>query len=257
MTLKRQCNLGAKFLGCKPMNVCYTAPEIMKKAILAFATIACLALTAKADYIIKEEIEHSGKVQPISIKVKGTKIRIDVASTNSVITDSVTGDMTVLMHGQKILMKVNAEMVKAQLKALKELSGQKSDAPVEIDLKPTGNHEQIDGFDTEEYTTDVNGVPTSLFIAKSYPDYQKIVAAIYQIENSPVVAEAHGLVIPPDKLPGLPLRTVHTINGQKLVVSITSTQETDLPDTDFSVPADYKELSLPGALKKDAGHSQK
>ena len=239
------------------MNVCYTASEIMKKAILAFATIVCLVLTAKADYIIKEEIEHSGKVQPISIKIKGTKTRIDVAGTNSVITDTATGDMTVLMHGQKTLIKVNAEMVKAQMKALKELSGQKSDVSAEVDLKPTGNHEQIDGYDTEEYTTDVNGVPTSLFIAKSYPDYQQIVAAIYQIQNSPVVAEAHGLVIPPEKLPGLPLRTVHTINGQKLVVNITSTQKTDLPDTDFSVPADYKELSLPGASNKDAGQSEK
>jgi len=239
------------------MSVCYTASEIMKKAILAFATIVCLVLTAKADYIIKEEIEHSGKVQPISIKIKGTKTRIDVAGTNSVITDTATGDMTVLMHGQKTLMKVNAEMVKAQMKALKELSGQKSDVSAEVDLKPTGNHEQIDGYDTEEYTTDVNGVPTSLFIAKSYPDYQQIVAAIYQIQNSPVVAEAHGLVIPPEKLPGLPLRTVHTINGQKLVVNITSTQKTDLPDTDFSVPADYKELSLPGASNKDAGQSEK
>jgi hypothetical protein len=239
------------------MNVCYTASEIMKKAILAFATIVCLVLTAKADYIIKEEIEHSGKVQPISIKIKGTKTRIDVAGTNSVITDTATGDMTVLMHGQKTLMKVNAEMVKAQMKALKELSGQKSDVSAEVDLKPTGNHEQIDGYDTEEYTTDVNGVPTSLFIAKSYPDYQQIVAAIYQIQNSPVVAEAHGLVIPPEKLPGLPLRTVHTINGQKLVVNITSTQKTDLPDADFSVPADYKELSLPGASNKDAGQSEK
>ncbi len=244
------------------MNVCYTASAIMKKAILAFATIACLVLTAKADYVIKEEIEHSGKVQPVSIKVKGTKIRIDLAGTNSVIADSATGDMTVLVHGQKILVKVNAELVKAQIQALKGLSGQKSyasqsGASAEVDLKPTGHHEQIDGYDTEEYTTEVNGVPTSLFIAKSYPDYQQIVTAIYQIQTCPIFAEAHDLVIPAEKLPGLPLRTVHTINGQKLVVNITSTQETDLPDTDFSVPADYKELSLPGASKKDAGQSEK
>jgi hypothetical protein len=229
----------------------------MKKAILAFVAVACVALTAKADFVIKEEIEHSGKVQPISIKVKGTKLRIDVGESNSVITDSTTGDMIVFMHPQKVLMKINSEMVKAQMQALKALAGQKSDAPADIELKPTGNHEQIDGYDTEEYTTDVNGVPTSLFIAKTYPDYQKIVAAIYQIQDSPVLAEAHGLVVPPEKLPGLPLRTINTIKGQKLVVNITSTQETDLPDTDFSVPGDYKELSLPGAAKKDAGQSQK
>ncbi len=229
--------------------------ELMKKTILAFVTLACVALSAKADYVIKEEIEHSGKVQPVSIKVKGTKIRIDVGETNSVITDSASGDMTILMHGQKVLMKINADMVKAQMKALQDLAGQKSGTSADIELKPTGNHEQIDGYDTEEYTTDVNGIPTSLFIAKAYPDYQKIVQAIYEIQNSPVLAEAHGLVIPPEKLPGLPLRTVHTIKGQKLVVNITSAQQTDLPDTDFNVPADYKELSLPGP-KKDAAQPQ-
>ena len=228
----------------------------MKKTILAFATIACLVLTAKADYVIKEEIEHSGKVQPVLIKVKGKKIRIDLAGTHSVITDSATGEITLLVHGQKILMKVNAEMVKAQMKALKELSGQKSDASAEVDLKPTGKHEQVDGYDTEEYTTEVNGVPASLFIAKSYPDYQQIVMAIYQLQACPLVAEVHDLVIPPEKLPGLPLRIVQMVNGHKHVVNITSTQETDLPDTDFSVPADYKELS-PGTSKKDGGQSQK
>ena len=229
----------------------------MKKSILATAALACVALTARADYVIKEEIEHSGKVQPISIKVKGPKVRLDVNEANSVIIDSETGDMTILVHPQKIVVKISSEMVKSQMKALKDPLGQKSDAPADIELKPTGNHEQIAGYDTEEYTADVAGVPTSLFIAKNFPDYQKIVAAIYQLQNSPALAEAHGLVIPPDKLPGLPMRTIHTIKGQKIVTNIDSAQETDLPDADFSVPADYKELKPSGAAKKDAPAGQR
>lgn len=228
----------------------------MKRSILATAALACLALTARADYVIKEEIEHSGKVQPISIKVKGPKVRLDVNEANSVIIDSATGDMTILVHPQKVVVKISSDTVKAQMKALKEMLGQKSDAPADTELKPTGNHEQIAGYDTEEYTADVDGIPTSLFIAKNYPDYQKIVAAIYQLQNSPALAEAHELVIPPDKLPGLPLRTIHTIKGQKIVTNITSAQQTDLPDTDFSIPADYKELTPPGAAKKEAPAGQ-
>ncbi len=48
--------------------------------------------------------------------------------------------------------------------------------------------------------------------------------------------------IPPDKYPGLPVRTTQTVMGQKIVMTIDSAQEMDLPDTDFAIPGDYKEL---------------
>jgi hypothetical protein len=229
---------------------------IMNKAILAGAAFICVALTARADYLIKEDIERSGKVQPISVNIKGTKIRVDMAETNSVIVDSATGEMTILFHPQKSYLRISADTVKAQAKALRALLGQKSDDTAAVELKPTGNHEQIDGYDTEEYTTEFNGIPMTFFVAKTYPNYQKVLEALTQLQSSPVFGEARGLVLPPDKLPGLPLRTIQSIKGEQIVTSINSVQETNLPDSEFSMPGDYKQLTPPATAKKDAQTDQ-
>jgi hypothetical protein len=91
----------------------------------------------------------------------------------------------------------------------------------------------------------------SFFVAKSYPNYQKILAALTQLQSSPVFGEARGLVIPPEKLPGLPLRTIQSIRGEQIVTSINSVQETDLPDSEFSIPGDYTQLAPPAASGKN------
>jgi hypothetical protein len=91
----------------------------------------------------------------------------------------------------------------------------------------------------------------SIFIAKQYPNYQKIVAALYQVQNGPAMDAFRSMSIPPDKYPGLPVRTTQTIMGQKIVMTIDSAQEMDVPDTEFAIPADYKELNPPGTGKTD------
>ncbi|MBV8588180.1 MAG: DUF4412 domain-containing protein, partial [Verrucomicrobia bacterium] len=50
------------------------------------------------------------------------------------------------------------------------------------------------------------------------------------------------LEIPADKYPGLPLRTVVELMGQRIVATIDSVQETTLDDSLFKVPAGYQEL---------------
>ena len=223
----------------------------MNRTIAAATTLACFALTAKADYIIKERFEHSGQVQQITLKIKETKIRLDDGDSVSAVVDSETGLTTLLIHSNKAFLKISPDQVKEQTKALKEMLGQKLDNPADVQLKSTGKQEKINGFDTEEYTTTFNGIQMSIFIAKQYPDYQKIVSALYQAQNGPAMDAFRSMSIPPDKYPGLPVRTTQTIMGQKIVMTIDSTQEMDLPETDFAIPGDYKELNPPSTGKAD------
>ena len=123
--------------------------------------------------------------------------------------------------------------------------GQKLEDPADVQLKATGKQEKINGFDTEEYTTIFNGIQMSLSIAKQYPNYQKIVGALYQVQNGPAMDAFRSMSIPPDKYPGLPIRTTQTIMGQKIVMTLDSAQETEVPDADFVIPGDYKELNPP------------
>jgi Domain of unknown function (DUF4412) len=223
----------------------------MNRAIVAAASLVGFALTARADYIIKERIEHSGQVQQITLEIKDKKVRLDTGEQTSAVIDSESGVTTLLIHANKAFLKISPEEIKEQTKALKEMLGQKLEDPADIQLKATGKQEKINGFDTEEYTTIFNGIQMSLSIAKQYPNYQKIVGALYQVQNGPAMDAFRSMSIPPDKYPGLPIRTTQTIMGQKIVMTLDSAQETDLPDADFAVPADYKELNPPATEKRD------
>ena len=214
----------------------------MTRTITVIASLV-LVFTARGDYVIKEELENSGQVQQITLKIKDTKVREDVGEQTSAIIDSNTGETTLLLHAQKAFLKINPEQLKEQAKALKDLLGTKAENPENIELKPTGKRETINGFDTEEYTTNFNGVPLSIFIAKEFPNYQKIVEALYRVQSGPAMDILRSMSIPPDKYPGLPVRTTESIMGQKIVVLLDSAQETDVPDTDFIIPSDYKELN--------------
>jgi len=223
----------------------------MNRAIVAAASLVGFALTARADYIIKERIEHSGQVQQITLEIKDKKVRLDTGEQTSAVIDSESGVTTLLIHANKAFLKISPEEIKEQTKALKEMLGQKLEDPADVQLKATGKQEKINGFDTEEYTTIFNGIQMSLSIAKQYPNYQKIVGALYQVQNGPAMDAFRSMSIPPDKYPGLPVRTTQTIMGQKIVITIDSAQEMDVPDTEFAIPADYKELNPPGTGKTD------
>jgi hypothetical protein len=225
----------------------------MNSTIAAVFGLVCLALSARGDFLIKERFEQADQVQQVTLKIKGTKVRLDSGEETSALIDSQTGVTTLLIHPNKAFLKISAAEIKQQAKALKEMLGQKPENPADVQLKPTGKKEKINGFDTEEYTTNLNGVEMSLSIVKQYPNYQQIVGALYQVQNGPAMEAFRSMSIPPDKYPGLPIRTTQTIMGQKIVMTLDSAQETEVPDADFVIPGDYKELNPPAGDK--AGHS--
>jgi hypothetical protein len=223
----------------------------MNRTLAVVATMICLAFTARGDFLIKERFEQSDQSEQITLKIKGSKVRLDTGEETSALIDSGTGVTTLMIHPNKSFLKIGPEEIKQQTKALKEMLGQKLENPADVQLKPTGKKEKINGFDTEGYTTTFNGVEMSLFIAKQYPNYQKIVEALYQVQNGPAMEAFRSISIPPDKYPGLPIRTTQTIVGQKIVMTLLSVQEMDLPEGDFAIPADYKELNPPTAEKSE------
>ena len=216
----------------------------MTRTIAVIASLA-LALVARGDYVINEELDNSGQVRQVTLKIKEAKVRVDVSGQTTAIIDSNTGETTLLIHPQKVFLKISPEQLQQQAKALKEVLGNKAENPGNIELKPTGKRETINGFDTEEYTTSLNGVQTSIFVAKQFPNYQKLVEALYQAQSGPALQPLRSMSIPPEKYPGLPIRTTESIMGQKIVATLVSAQETPLSDAEFTIPPDYKELNPP------------
>ena len=100
----------------------------MTRTITFIASLA-LVFTARGDYVIKEELENSGQLQQITLKIKDAKVREDIGGQNSAIIDSNTGETTLLLHSQKAFLKINPEQLKAQADALKDLLGAKTKIP--------------------------------------------------------------------------------------------------------------------------------
>jgi Domain of unknown function (DUF4412) len=226
---------------------------IMKTIFAVFAWLALAAAAARGDYLIKQQVETMGHVQQVVLKVKNAKARLDTDQTSTII-DSNSGETTMLIHGQKVFLKIAPEQLKAQSEAVKSLMGTRGDAiPSPIELKPTGRKQQINGYATEEYVTNLNGTDMSIFICKDFPDYRNVVEAVNIVQKGPGMDIFRSMAISPSEYPGMPIRTEAKFLGQRVVITLESVEQTDLSDAEFSIPPDYKEL---GPRQPGKGNSQ-
>jgi Domain of unknown function (DUF4412) len=197
---------------------------------------------AQADYIIKQKMENAGSNQEITLKIKESRCRVDASEQTTAIIDCKTGETTVLIHPNKTFMKLTSEQLQAQGKAMKELLKDQANRLPDAAISASGKTEIVNGMETEEYTATLDGMLMTFSIAKNYPNYQKIVAAMYNVQNGPGMDGFRSLSLPPDQYPGMPIRTQVEIMGQKVTTTLESAEETSIPDSEFEIPADYKEL---------------
>lgn len=217
--------------------------------LLGLVGIASLALfsTAWADLTIVQKVEGSDGAHEIKMKVKGDRARVDINPQMTTIIDSKSGEVLNLLYENKLFVRMSAENAKAiadAAKALVKQEGVKPGTPT-----ATGKKEKINGYDTTEYVTDSPNFHASYWVATTYPDYQKILEQMAILQKGAFA----GLMkdMPSYQgLPGLPLRTEVKISGTGSIKStIESVSLAPLPDTDFSVPAGFNEVSVPGSLR--------
>src|SRR6266446_3101044 len=200
----------------------------MRTIFAVFGSLTLVVFAAKGDYIIKQEVETMGRVQHVVLRIKDAKARLDTEQTSTII-DSSTGETTMLIHAQKAFLKIGTEQLKAQSEAVKSLMGNKGNENTgDIELKPSGRKETINGYETEEYVTNLNGTDMSLFISKAFPDYRKIIDAVEVVQKGPGMDIFRSMAVPASKYPGMPIRTEAKFLGQRIVVTIESVQQTDL-----------------------------
>jgi hypothetical protein len=203
--------------------------------LLGWVTIAL------GDFVLKQTVENFGQRQQVTIKLKAPKCRIDTSSDTSALIDP-QGGTVILLHQPKMFMKVSPEQLSAQAEAIKKLLSVSANSNENIDFQPTGKTDTISGFATEEYTGKVAGLPLTLDVTKSFPKYRDLLTQLYAVQDAPGLSLFHSLSVPPDKYPGLPIRTTIELLGQKIVTTLDSVEESTLDDADFVIPADYQEL---------------
>ena len=97
-----------------------------------------------------------------------------------------------------------------------------------------------------KYVAETQKYRASYWVAKIYPDYQVILRQMKLLQNAAFAAVRKPM---PDyyDFPGLPIRTKITLQGQQeATTTIVSISQAPIVDSEFTVPADYAEIHLPG-----------
>ncbi len=217
-------------------------------SLLSLGLLLTVAASGWADIVLVQKVEGTGQNGEITVKFKGDRARVDMDKAVSVVTDLNTGDMTTLMHGQKAYMTMSAAATKQIFEQMKKAQPAAAQTPAAADagLKPTGRKETVNGVETEVYTTQEGGMKATYWIAKDYPNGEKLLAALNKMQKSPAAQMAREMAPQPDNFPGVPVKSeVETKSGQKVVSTLVSAKEEALDDAEFATPADYQSMAMP------------
>jgi hypothetical protein len=214
----------------------------MKQIFISLALVC--AAGARADLVTQQQIVSPNYNEVAAIKIKGTKIRMDMYAGQpqalSTITDLNTGEIINLLHSQKLYLKSPGQTMKPA-----KSSGTASRAPVP---RATGKTQKVGDYDTELYTwTNNRGITGTVWVAKNYPDYARI-RADYAVLDKTAGADTD-MTPALSTLPGMVVRSQVTGGGQTITLALISAKEGPLDASLFGVPRDYKEVPRPKPLK--------
>ena len=213
------------------------------KTPLLLAAFAVFSLQAAwADWVILQKTTTDGENQEVSIKVKGDKTRMDVGKQMTILADSATSQMTMLMHEQKMLMKMNSDMLKGVMALAGSALG--ADKPA---AKPvaTGQKEKVGAYDCEVYTWSGQLGTGKFWVAKDFKGFQELNAVqdkMMKAMGSPAAA----LAPQSSDFPGMVIKSEMQVMGKTSVSELVSAKEEAVDAAVFAVPAGYQEMKMPG-----------
>lgn len=216
--------------------------------ILSLCLFASLSVTAamRADLTIVEKVGGSRGTNEITMKVKGSKARVDVNPQITTILDAQSGDLITILRDQKKVMRISGDRAKAMAEMAQAMS--KDVIPSHEPPKATGKKQKVNGYETEEYSTVTPKAQTSYWVATAFPDYKEIIRQMNVLQSGAFAALRQSL---PDfhELPGLPLRTEVKVDGQTQMTStLESVDLKPVADSEFAIPGGYSELKVPDFL---------
>jgi hypothetical protein len=205
----------------------------MKKLLLPLFLLG--GVIAQADVVIEQNIESSATTGKMVMKIKGERARMDMpknaAGAMSMVIDMKGGEVSILMHDQKMVMK---SKIPAQSK--EAIDAAKVEMP-----KATGKKEKVGEWDTEIFEGNVANIPTKMWVAKDFPNYK----ALMEQMNKLSAATGGGAAAKFD-LGGMVVKTEMNLPaaGGKMTMTVLKVKEEPVAEDDLKVPADYK--GLPG-----------
>ena len=214
----------------------------MKRFLLPIVLLFPLA-AARADFVIVQKVDGLGQQSGnITVKIKDTKTRSELAPQISYITDGATGESMTLMHAQKGCLKVSAEQGRALMEQMRKTQGA-SGSPA----KPvaTGQKETVEQWAAEIFTWSGGSLSVRYWVARDFPNTAAIQAAMDKAQAGGIGALSKSLLPASSEFPGMVVKTEMKTKGKTVTSTIVSVKEEAVDAKEFEMPADYKELPTP------------
>jgi hypothetical protein len=199
-----------------------------------------------ADIVIVENITGGTQSGEMTVKVSGDKVRADMPSQVSTITDASTGDITTLMNAQKVYMLIPAATGKAMMARFNEMmqaNGAAMGTP--SPLTASGKTDKINGYNAKEYTFSNGMLKASYWMSTDFPNAQKVADALAKVRKGSLADMTKAFAPDLTSVPGVPIRTEIEINGTKTTTELVSATEQQIDPSEFQVPAAYTEMQVP------------
>jgi Domain of unknown function (DUF4412) len=228
-----------------PTRVCYLSDRWLANGMRILLALLLFAFTvlnsARADLTITQKVEGTGQDREATVKIKGDKERIDSAGNPSQIIDGKSGDMINLQNDSKTYVKISAEQIKAAAEAINKFGGDQKSKPK---LTPSGKKEKINGYDTAEYLYETPQFKVSFWVATNYPGATEILKEMQVPMSGAWKQSSMGMPEYTD-FPGLPIRTVISMQGNSMTTTITSIKKDPVNAGEFEIPKGFQEMKAP------------
>ncbi len=210
---------------------------------IAFLFLLAVTTSLRADLTLIQKVDAAGTTGEMTIKFKGDKLRIDPAPELSIITDSKTGNTVTLMHGERKVIRISADKMKAAAEMVKKFTAA-TPAEQKAKLTPLGRKETVNGMPTEVFTADTSVGKATYYIAMNYPDGPAIIQEMKTAQPSALANS--GTNIPDFRdLPGVPVKIEMDTARGHVVMTLISAKRDPIPNNVFDVPANYTDMKMP------------
>jgi hypothetical protein len=202
------------------------------KTLLSLSLAIVVTGSAVADVTLVQHTFLGAAKTPMvtTLCIKGGKIRTDNDTTSSVVMDTATGEMTTLVHEQKMIIKSNTKDLAALAPSP---GGDKAGGGTKVTA--TGKKEMVEGYNCELYLSENMGMVVKMWLTEDYPGYQKLKEELKVISK---MAAANASEQAP--LPGIAIKTEYERQGMKFETRLVSLKEGAVDEAKFAIPAGYK-----------------
>jgi Domain of unknown function (DUF4412) len=161
----------------------------MKCASTVLLLLVFAISAAKADFILKWMVETSGQRFEVAIKQTDTKLRADFSECR-VIQSSTTDNATMLIHASRIYIKLDNKFLSQIVTDMNKLGGNSGTGS----FTRTGHTETINGYETEEFKANLQGIQMTVFVTPNFPDAGECEKTMRNWLTSPAVDAFHDVL---------------------------------------------------------------